>query len=77
MLPVPPAISGVSALFISSFITKPPMPEGPSSPLCPVKHRASICNFRISKAKCPAAWALSTAKSTPCRRQMAPISPMG
>ena len=76
-LPVPPTINGASLFTMCSRSTKPPIPCGPSSPLCPVKAKASICICCILIGKTPALWALSTIKSKPLCLQKSPTLSIG
>ena len=73
-LPVPPAMRGVMIVANESGITMPPIPWGPRSPLCPVKHKMSIFISFILIGIVPAVCAESTMKSRPCLRQKAPTS---
>ena len=77
MLPVPPVIRGSSSDAISSRIRKPPVPCGPSRPLCPVKASASMFMPSIFSRRVPAVWAVSRMNRIPLARQMAPISAAG
>ncbi len=73
----PPESRGVSASAIPSARIKPPVPWGPSRPLCPVKASASIFISSISMGKVPAVWAQSTKNFSPCSRQKAPTRATG
>ena len=45
----------------------PPVPWGPISPLCPVKHSTSTPMASISTSRLPAVWAASSTSSAPWR----------
>ena len=51
----------------------PPVPCGPSNPLCPVKHNTSICISCTSTGTCPAVCDASSTNNTPCFFAIAPI----
>ncbi len=74
-LPVPPCINPSRSK--PSLTYKPPVPWGPSSPLCPGKAKRSIFNFSISISYTPADWAASTIYITPWFFAIMPISSIG
>ena len=73
-LPVPPVTTGVSCAAKAGSSTSTPMPDGPSSPLCPGADRADRPRARKSMGRWPAVWAASRQKATPRRRQISPTA---